>query len=277
MRNKFLSLSQILIPVALILINLLYIKYAVLEPEQSPALKMHLNDYGHNYAPYLIAGKTKSDSFVKISNIYENMLNSFLKTKSFQLNETKYVGLCQSNRKSFENYLSCIGRASFRMLNKQHFVAIEFDSDKNRILGHFNNQPYHIPPLALNLITNSLLKYYTNNSHSSITVINKPLPKQHVQILKESTKTNLNSFRIATSLNFGLSFLIASFSIFLIKEKISGSKHLQYLNNCNRLIFWLSTFVSDFFNYLVPVFFLIVLLVVSLIKLNNTSESESLL
>lgn len=266
-RNKFLSTSQILIPIALVLINLLYIKYAVLEPEQSPALKMQLNDYGHNYAPYLINGNTeKNGYFFKISKIYENMLNSYLMTKSFQLNETKFVGLCQSSRKSIENYLSCLGRESFRMLNKEHFVAIEFNSDKNRIIGHFNNQPYHVPPLVLNLITNSLLKYYTNSSDSSITVINKPLPKKNSQILKDSTSANLNSFRLATALNFGLSFLIASFSIFLIKEKTSGSKHLQYLNGCNPFIFWFSAFVSDLLNFLIPVVFLIGLLIVSFKK-----------
>ncbi|CAF4346634.1 unnamed protein product, partial [Rotaria sordida] len=44
------------------------------------------------------------------------------------------------------------------------------------ITGLFNNQPYHISPLALNYLANTLLKQYSSTStmNRSIHVINHP-------------------------------------------------------------------------------------------------------
>ncbi|CAF1141467.1 unnamed protein product, partial [Brachionus calyciflorus] len=138
-RNKLLSFAQIAIPVTFVVINLLYIKYAVIEPEQSPPLKIQLIDYNQNYAPYLFVNNFQQQtSLANVSKIYENFLNSNLNTQAFELNDTNAVELCQSNRQSIESYLSCLGRSSFRMLNKQHLIAVEFNSVKNRIIGHFN-------------------------------------------------------------------------------------------------------------------------------------------
>ncbi|RNA25639.1 ATP-binding cassette sub-family A member 3-like [Brachionus plicatilis] len=254
-RNKSLSLAQILIPVSFL---------AVLEPEQSPALKIKLSDYDHNYAPYSIKGIQTNGILSKLSIVYKNLLITSQNTQTFELTETNKINMCKSDRDSVENYLNCLGRNSFRMLNKQHFIATEFSyfRDKIQITGSFNNQPYHVAPLSLNLITNSLFKYFTNSSQNSITVINNPLPKNPSEILNESSFKSLNNFRIGTALNFGLSFLVASFSMFLIKEKTCGSKHLQFLSGCCPFMFWLSTFIWDFLNYIIPVFFVVLLFMI---------------
>ena len=53
-RNKSLIISQILLPVIILLTNLLYIKYAIAEPDDSPALKIDLLSYDQNYIPFTI-------------------------------------------------------------------------------------------------------------------------------------------------------------------------------------------------------------------------------
>lgn len=269
-------LSQLLIPVCWIIINLLYIKYAVITPEDSPPLKIDLKDYGQNYLPYLIVNENpKNPRFSNelnsvAQNYREQMIKLSSEVKPFSLNETYVLDLCSDDRSSIEKYLSCLGRASYKKLNKEHFLATQFKSfnESSRkqflfnITAHFNNLPYHVPPLAVNLVTNALLKYFTNSSKSSITCINRPLPKNYTEKLHDSTNKNMNSFRISSALNFGLSFLVASFSIFLIKENASGAKHLQFLNSCNYYIFWLSSFVWDFINFVIPMICCFVLLIV---------------
>ena len=59
---------------------------------------------------------------------------------------------------------------------------------------------------------------------------------------------------------FGFAFLIASFVIFLIKERTNDSKHLQYLSGADSNIFYLSSFIWDMFNYIIPCFFVVFLL-----------------
>jgi len=44
---------------------------------------------------------------------------------------------------------------------------------------------------------------------------------------------------------FALSFIPASFVLFLIDEKITKSKHLQFVSGVNATIYWVSTFVWD--------------------------------
>ena len=56
-------------------------------------------------------------------------------------------------------------------------------------------------------------------------------------------------FRLASSIVFGFGFLMASFAVFLIKERVSKAKHLQFLSGANGLSFWLSTFIWDLCHY----------------------------
>jgi hypothetical protein len=59
-----------------------------------------------------------------------------------------------------------------------------------------------VPPLALNLITNTLLKHYTNNTDNSINVINHPLPQNFSQTLLEISQRDLRSFLLGNLTNW---------------------------------------------------------------------------
>ncbi|VDN21158.1 unnamed protein product [Dibothriocephalus latus] len=49
-----------------------------------------------------------------------------------------------------------------------------------------------------------------------------------------------------------LSYVPASFVVFLIRERCVGSKSLQFMSGLNRSIYWLSTYLWDVCNFLVP-------------------------
>lgn len=58
-----------------------------------------------------------------------------------------------------------------------------------------------------------------------------------------------------------MSFLAASFVVFVIKERETKSKHLQFVSGVRFPIFWLAHFIFDAINFLIPVFCLMIVLV----------------
>jgi len=257
MRNKVLVIVQLLIPIGVLIINLVYLKYAPIKPGDSPALKIDIEKYRRNYIPldlHFGPGVSTNDSVIKtLSELYALQFNKTKNSLAFDLSSNETVALCQSSRESIQDFISCLGHLSLNYIVDDYIVATDFNElEKQNVsfIGYFNNQPYHVPPLALNLISNTLLKYYTNTTSNNIYVINHPLPRD----------LDMTGFNVATGLTFGFAFLISSFIIFLIKKKSSDAKHLQYMSGCNSYIFWISAFLWDMVNYLIPVVFVVILL-----------------
>lgn len=48
---------------------------------------------------------------------------------------------------------------------------------------------------------------------------------------------------------FAMSFVSASFVMFLIEDKVSGSKHLQFVSGVKPVIYWIGTYTWDLVNY----------------------------
>jgi len=273
-RNIALVLSQLLIPAVFLVLNLAFIKFGTIPDGDMPSLSISISKYDQNYMPYNIINEDNSiknnQTLDTISKYFLNQFENQNIPLVFNINNSTSIPISKfcSIKKcdTTENYLSEVGNYSDNILNNQHFSAFDFlikNSSQNiEITGHFNNQPFHIAPLTLNLITNTLFKYYTNSSSSSINLINHPLPRDELDRLKKASGFGFKPLFISMGFNFGFSFLIASFAMFLIKERASGSKHLQYLNGCNSYIFWISAFVWDFLSYIIPVVLAIVILLV---------------
>lgn len=64
-----------------------------------------------------------------------------------------------------------------------------------------------------------------------------------------------SGFGIAVFVIFGYSVLLANFVVFLVKEKETGAKHLQFVSGVHATTFWLANFIWDS---------LIILIVISL-------------
>lgn len=265
LRNKVLTITQLLIPISVILLNLVYLKYAPVKPEDSPMLEMNISKYDKNYIPYL-----RTSTVSSLGGFYENQFRSNEdNTQVYDLNERALFQKCSNSRSSIDDYLSCIGLVNFNYLDSNSVLAATMtgantNSSRLAMIGHFNNQPYHAPPLALNSLTNTLFKLYTNRNESQITVINHPLPRNLSEIINDFNLSDPTSFNVASGLTFGMGFLLASFVIFLIKEKTTNSRHLQYLSGCSSLLYWSSAFLWDFVSFLIPTIVVLLLLWVTI-------------
>lgn len=171
---------------------------------------------------------------------------------------------CSESRVSIDDYLDCISRLNIINLVDRSLISATFETNASEsrtvVTAHFNNQGYHIPPLTLNLVSNALLKSTQSVSaaSSSILVINHPLPRNISEVLQEILENDPTSFNVASGLTFGFGFLLASFVVFLIKEKTTSSRHIQYLSGCSPLLYWTNAFIWDFMAYMIPTAFVMV-------------------
>jgi ATP-binding cassette, subfamily A (ABC1), member 3 len=263
-RNKSMILSQLIVPVGILFITILVEKYAPAKAVDSPSLKIDISSYKTNYVPYLLPNN--SDSFLNdFAAVYSNQFKGEENSNPFNIDDIKSVETCKDDRKSIDDFISCIGSYSFYEYIDKYIVGSTFfanDSAKS-LTGHFNNQPYHVPPLSVNLFSNALLKYYSNNTDAKINVINNPLPRDLLQQLTDLQVKDMSGFQIASGVTFGFSFLVASFVVFLIKERVSDAKHLQYMSGANSNTFWIAAFIWDMVNFLIPSILCVLLLVVS--------------
>lgn len=259
-RNKILTITQLLIPIGVMLLNLIYLKYGPVTAEDSPPLEMDISKYDKNYVPVLT--QFDDNMYDTLGDMYRKQFEGLRNTQAYKLNDQVLFGQCSDSVDSIDDYLSCIGIKNFDYLDSKSVLASTLTSNASRLslIAHFNNQPYHTPSLALNSLTTSLLKYFSDKSGSKITVVNHPLPRNLTELITDLQLSDPTGFNVASGLTFGFGFLLASFVVFLIKEKTSNSRHLQYMSGCSSLLYWSSAFFWDMVSFMIPTVIVIILL-----------------
>ncbi|XP_055329067.1 ATP-binding cassette sub-family A member 7-like [Paramacrobiotus metropolitanus] len=118
----------------------------------------------------------------------------------------------------------------------------------------FNNRGWASSVSYVNAINNVLLrsrlKPDQNPAKYGMLAINHPLNRTEEQmedqVMKESAKALLH----AVCVIFAMSFVPASFVMFLIEERVSGAKNLQFTAKIKPWLYWVSTYMWDICNYL---------------------------
>ena len=112
---------------------------------------------------------------------------------------------------------------------QSHMTAATFESNQSQpgIVGWFNNEGYHSPAQILNILGNTLLHYFVSED-KSIQCSNHPLPRASSIQIEEELNTSIPlAIFISYNVVFGMCFLVATFVLFLIKERVSKAKHIQ--------------------------------------------------
>lgn len=215
-----------------------------------------------NYVPIKLIAENNSEA-ANLSAVYSNQFGSYALDLNGKLDN------CSSSSTDVDSYMACIGeipKVGLSLYTDNYIVGATFEANATnvtKIIGHFNNQPYHTPPLTLNLITNSMLKMISQSTDAQINVINHPMPRTFSEeVAEERSLGVVGGFQVSGMITIGFSFLIASFATFLIKERVSNAKHMQYLTGANPIVFWLSTFFWDLINYFIPSIFCLLLIII---------------
>ncbi|XP_078575167.1 phospholipid-transporting ATPase ABCA1-like isoform X1 [Branchiostoma floridae x Branchiostoma japonicum] len=119
----------------------------------------------------------------------------------------------------------------------------------------YNNKGYHAMVAYINVISNAILRANlppgSDPRQHGITAFNHPMNFTKEQLSEETLLKGGADVVIAICVIFALSFVPASFVVFLIGERVSKSKHLQFVSGVNPTVYWCANFTWDMCSYLV--------------------------
>ncbi|XP_065652510.1 phospholipid-transporting ATPase ABCA3 isoform X2 [Hydra vulgaris] len=236
-RYKAALISQLIMPGLFVMLALLIVK-AMPKAEDAPPRLLDLNMFGSSNV--VLRGNSSS---VFDASIYE----SFIKSKNSILKQAD---------KNVVDYLLMLETRGLGEFNLKYLIGLELNYTIKEATMWFNNEAYHAAPVSLNAFTNSLLRMY--KPECSISSTNDPLPKTVKQSISDLS-INPNGFQIGFMLVFAMAFLASSFIVFLVQEKASGSKHVQFVSGINPFSYWSSAYIWDLINFSLPVILIVII------------------
>jgi len=135
--------------------------------------------------------------------------------------------------KDIEIELNKLGKGdNFQVFKEQALMAAEFQS-QGRITVMYSTFPYHTSPLAINVASNTMLRYL-GNTNKELRVTNHPLPAD-TSALKDLYQPQFNSFEDITSgfskfVTLAVCLVTATFAVPPTEERIcSVISHIHIL------------------------------------------------
>lgn len=123
----------------------------------------------------------------------------------------------------------------------------------------FRDTPLHAAPTYLNLWNSMLFRSMSNDSAALIAATYYPFPMT-ASDLQAAIASNGVSLVVAIFLIMALAFVPASFVLFVVGERASKAKHLQFVSGVGPFVYWVSTYMHDIATYLLPMTLIIILL-----------------
>ncbi|KAG8455080.1 hypothetical protein GDO86_001341 [Hymenochirus boettgeri] len=223
-----------------------------------------------------LTSRNISDYLVKT---YAQIIGKSLKNKIW-VNEFRYGGfsLGASNTPALppnEELVASINHIKKHLELTQNGAATRFlDSfgvfmkgldTKDNVKVWFNNKGWHAVGAFLNVMNNAILRSKLREgedpSSYGITAFNHPLNLTKEQLSEVALMTTSVDVLVSICVIFAMSFVPASFVVFLIQERVSKAKHMQCISGVKPVIYWLANFVWDMCNYVVPATLVIIIFI----------------
>uniref|UniRef100_A0A3Q3L3K9 P-type phospholipid transporter n=1 Tax=Mastacembelus armatus TaxID=205130 RepID=A0A3Q3L3K9_9TELE len=141
----------------------------------------------------------------------------------------------------------------------------------------YNNKGWHAMVSFVNVMNNGLLRANLppgpERMKHGITAYNHPLNLTKEQLTEMAMMTTSVDVLVSICVIFAMSFVPASFVLFLIEERVSKAKHLQFVSGVKPILYWLANFTWDMLNYAVPAT-MVVLIFISFQQQSYVSETN---
>ncbi|NWR58998.1 ABCA1 protein, partial [Bucorvus abyssinicus] len=155
-----------------------------------------------------------------------------------------------------------LGSPSDRLLGNLSRFIEGLDARRN-IKVWFNNKGWHAMVSFVNVASNGLLRARlpagADPALYGITATNHPLNLTKEQLSEAALMATSVDVLVSICVIFAMSFVPASFVLFLIEERVSKAKHLQFVSGMKPVTYWLGNFAWDMCNYLVPALLVILI------------------
>uniref|UniRef100_A0A671UQB8 ATP-binding cassette, sub-family A (ABC1), member 1A n=1 Tax=Sparus aurata TaxID=8175 RepID=A0A671UQB8_SPAAU len=216
-----------------------------------------------------LTGRNISDYLVKT---YAQIIGKSLKNKIW-VNEFRYGGFSLGARNDSLPLLSSFsvsasptlqGTAADRFFHSLSTFIQGLDT-KNNVKIWFNNKGWHSIGSFLNVMNNGILRASLKGGKDptkfGITAHNHPLNLTKEQLSQVALMTTSVDVLVSICVIFAMSFVPASFVVFLIQERVNKAKHMQFISGVQPFLYWLANFVWDMCNYIVPATLVIIIFV----------------
>lgn len=238
-RNRFLSISQIVVPLLFTIIALIVVKTFPTQDDY-PSLLLSPEKYGKNTIPFSDGPK---EAGIAIS-YQDKSLNKDIDFVNIN-NITKF-----KNSPNITKFLGDISIKDRGDYNEHYMISADIGATSpDHYIAYFNGQSFHSSAISLAMMLSSFLRHF-HQSTSEISFVNHPLPVTQSEAASSSSSLDNTSFTISVMILFGISFLSATFSLFVIKERCTKSKHLQYISGVYPFNFWVSVYIWDIITFL---------------------------
>lgn len=213
-----------------------------------------------------LTNRNISDYLVKT---YPALIRSSLKSK-FWVNEQRYGGISIGGTlpaipitgDALVGFLSDLGQMMnvsggpvTREASKEMLDFLKHLETKDNIKVWFNNKGWHALVSFLNVAHNAILRASLPKDRDpeeyGITVISQPLNLTKEQLSEITVLTTSVDVVLAICVIFAMSFVPASFVLYLIQERVTKAKHLQFISGVSPATYWLTNFLWDITNYAV--------------------------
>ncbi|KAF4105040.1 phospholipid-transporting ATPase ABCA1b [Onychostoma macrolepis] len=225
-----------------------------------------------------LTGRNISDYLVKT---YAQIIGKSLKNKIW-VNEFRYGGFSLGARSTqvlppaeeIDDAISRVreifqlekdsGSAADRFLKSLSAFINGLDT-KNNVKIWFNNKGWHSIGAFLGVMNNGILRANLppgkDPRQFGITAFNHPLNLTKEQLSQVALMTTSVDVLVSICVIFAMSFVPASFVVFLIQERVNKAKHMQFISGVQPLLYWLANFLWDMCNYVVPATLVILIFV----------------
>uniref|UniRef100_A0A8D3CZN3 P-type phospholipid transporter n=1 Tax=Scophthalmus maximus TaxID=52904 RepID=A0A8D3CZN3_SCOMX len=230
-----------------------------------PEMKLSATDTLQN-----LTGRNVSDYLVKT---YAQIIGKSLKNKVW-VNEFRYGGFSlgarstqvlppaneiddaiERVRKIFELQKVSLRVSADRFLDSLSGFINGLDT-KNNVKIWFNNKGWHSIGSFINVMNNGILRANLprglDPNKFGIRAFNHPLNLTKEQLSQVALVTTSVDVLVSICVIFAMSFVPASFVVFLIQERVSKAKHMQFISGVQPLLYWVANFIWDMCNYIVP-------------------------
>ncbi|KAM7390730.1 hypothetical protein PAMA_008767 [Pampus argenteus] len=211
-----------------------------------------------------LTGRNISDYLVKT---YPSLIRTSLKSK-YWVNEQRYGGISVGGQlpvlelqpKAIQDVAAQLGRLlnvtggkySKQML-KDIGTFLRYMETHNNVKVWYNNKGWHAMVSFMNVANNAILRANlpkgANLDEYGITAINHPVNLTKEQLSEITVLTTSVDAVVAICVIFAMSFVPASFVLYLIQERVTQAKHLQFVSGVSPLVYWMANFLWDMVNY----------------------------
>uniref|UniRef100_A0A3Q2Z6G7 P-type phospholipid transporter n=1 Tax=Hippocampus comes TaxID=109280 RepID=A0A3Q2Z6G7_HIPCM len=140
-------------------------------------------------------------------------------------------------------------------VNEQREIGtfLRYMETRDNVKVWYNNKGWHAMVSFMNVANNAILRANLPKGAKldqyGITAINHPLNLTKEQLSEITVLNTSVDAVVAICVIFAMSFVPASFVLYLIQERVTQAKHLQFVSGVSPLIYWMANFLWDMVNY----------------------------